>query len=73
MYKPRGSVVPAKLVPDFDWGAGIQVNSAENKPGFPRQPEADPSEAFGGCAGMTSRGKDHVEENPAIFMLCGRA
>ena len=45
-YKGRGSlsvsVIPAK--------AGIQANSAQNQPGFPRQPEADPSEAFGGCA-----------------------
>ena len=42
-----------------------------NKPGFPRQPEADPSEAFGGCAGMTKRGEHHVE--CSIFMLYGRA
>ena len=40
-----------------------------NKPGFPRQPEADPSEAFGGCAGMTSRGMDPVEKTPSFFML----
>src|SRR3990170_7167419 len=40
-----------------------------NKPGFPRQPEADPS--FGGCAGMTSRGGHHGEGNPSIFILGG--
>ena len=43
---PLSSVIPAK--------AGIQANSAENKPGFPP------------CAGMTIQREDHVEENPPI-------